>query len=145
MDDDNNSLELKKQINMTFGAGYKKSDLADQVIHEEIKESIDVLEKLEGKHDIIPLIMDYRKYSKIKSTYIDPLLELINDQTGRIHTNFNQMVTATGRLSSTEPNLQNIPIRTEEGREIRKAFIHRSFTLFYYVAYSKCIVPVKRS
>jgi len=85
--------------------------------------SIEVLEKLEGKHDIIPLIMDYRKYSKIKSTYIDPLLELINDQTGRIHTNFNQMVTATGRLSSTEPNLQNIPIRTEEGRKIRKAFI----------------------
>jgi len=85
--------------------------------------SIDVLEKLEGKHDIIPLIMDYRKYSKIKSTYVDPLLSLVNENTGRIHTNFNQMVTATGRLSSTEPNLQNIPIRTEEGREIRKAFI----------------------
>ncbi|MCF8002246.1 MAG: DNA polymerase I, partial [Halanaerobiales bacterium] len=85
--------------------------------------SIEVLEKLEGKHDIIPLIMDYRKYSKIKSTYVDPLLELIDEKTGRIHTNFNQMVTATGRLSSTEPNLQNIPIRTEEGRKIRKAFI----------------------
>ncbi len=85
--------------------------------------SIDVLEKLEGKHDIIPLIMDYRKYQKIKSTYVDPLLNLVDDKTGRVHTNFNQMVTATGRLSSTEPNLQNIPIRTEEGREIRKAFI----------------------
>ncbi|HMA60649.1 MAG TPA: DNA polymerase I, partial [Halanaerobiales bacterium] len=85
--------------------------------------SIDVLEKLEDKHDIIPLIMDYRKYQKIKSTYVDPLLELVDDKTGRIHTNFNQMVTATGRLSSTEPNLQNIPIRTEEGRKIRKAFI----------------------
>jgi len=85
--------------------------------------SIEVLEKLEGKHDIIPLVMDYRKYSKIKSTYVDPLLKLVNENTGRIHTNFNQMVTATGRLSSTEPNLQNIPIRTEEGRKIRKAFI----------------------
>src|SRR6056297_195234 len=85
--------------------------------------SIDVLEKLEDKHDIIPLIMDYRKYSKIKSTYVDPLLKLVNQNTGRIHTNFNQMVTATGRLSSTDPNLQNIPIRTEEGRKIRKAFI----------------------
>ncbi|MGM0445923.1 MAG: DNA polymerase I [Bacillota bacterium] len=85
--------------------------------------SIEVLEKLEGKHDIIPLIMDYRKYSKIKSTYVDPLLKLVDENTGRIHTNFNQMVTATGRLSSTEPNLQNIPIRTEEGRKIRKAFI----------------------
>ena len=85
--------------------------------------SIDVLEKLEDKHDIIPLIMNYRKYSKIKSTYVDPLLKLVNQNTGRIHTNFNQMVTATGRLSSTDPNLQNIPIRTEEGRKIRKAFI----------------------
>ena len=85
--------------------------------------SIDVLEKLEDKHDIIPMIMDYRKYSKIKSTYVDPLLKLVNQKTGRIHTNFNQMVTATGRLSSTDPNLQNIPIRTEEGRKIRKAFI----------------------
>jgi DNA polymerase-1 len=85
--------------------------------------SIDVLEKLENKHDIIPKIMNYRKYSKIKSTYVDPLLKLVNQNTGRIHTNFNQMVTATGRLSSTDPNLQNIPIRTEEGRKIRKAFI----------------------
>ncbi|MFO7815390.1 MAG: DNA polymerase I [Halanaerobiales bacterium] len=85
--------------------------------------SIEVLEKLEGQHDIIPLIMDYRKYSKIKSTYVDPLLELVDENTGRIHTNFNQMVTATGRLSSTKPNLQNIPIRTEEGRKLRKAFI----------------------
>ncbi len=85
--------------------------------------SIDVLEKLENKHDIIPFIMEFRKYSKLKSTYVDPLLDLVDEQTGRIHTNFNQMVTATGRLSSTEPNLQNIPIRTEEGRKIRQAFV----------------------
>ncbi|MEC9491082.1 MAG: DNA polymerase I [Halanaerobiales bacterium] len=82
-----------------------------------------VLEKLDGKHEIIPLISEYRELSKLKSTYIDSLPPLINEETGKIHTSFNQMVTATGRLSSTDPNLQNIPIRTEEGREIRKAFI----------------------
>jgi DNA polymerase-1 len=82
-----------------------------------------VLEKLEGKHEIIPLISEYRELAKLKSTYIDSLPPLINQETGKIHTSFNQMVTATGRLSSTDPNLQNIPIRTEEGREIRKAFI----------------------
>ncbi|TDO92110.1 DNA polymerase I [Halanaerobium saccharolyticum] len=82
-----------------------------------------VLEKLEGKHEIIPLISEYRELSKLKSTYINSLPPLINEETGKIHTSFNQMVTATGRLSSTDPNLQNIPIRTEEGREIRKAFI----------------------
>lgn len=84
---------------------------------------IDVLEKLEDKHEIIPLIMEYRQWSKLISTYADALPPLINSETGRIHTSFNQMVTATGRLSSTDPNLQNIPIRTEEGRQIRKAFI----------------------
>lgn len=88
--------------------------------------SIDVLEELEDKHEIIPLIMDYRQWSKFKSTYVDPLPELVNPETQRIHTSFNQMVTSTGRLSSTRPNLQNIPIRTEEGREIRKAFIPAS-------------------
>ena len=82
-----------------------------------------VLEKLEGKHEIIPLISEYRELAKLKSTYIDSLPPLINEDTGKIHTSFNQKVTATGRLSSTDPNLQNIPIRTEEGREIRKAFI----------------------
>ncbi|ADQ15170.1 DNA polymerase I [Halanaerobium hydrogeniformans] len=85
-----------------------------------------VLEKLEGKHPIIPLISEYRELAKLKSTYIDSLPPLINSETGKIHTSFNQMVTATGRLSSTNPNLQNIPIRTEEGREIRKAFIPSS-------------------
>lgn len=85
-----------------------------------------VLEKLEGKHEIIPLISEYRELAKLKSTYIDSLPPLVNEESGKIHTSFNQMVTATGRLSSTDPNLQNIPIRTEEGREIRKAFIPSS-------------------
>ncbi|RJP66584.1 MAG: DNA polymerase I [Ignavibacteriales bacterium] len=81
------------------------------------------LEALQGKHEIIDLIMKYREVQKLKSTYTDALPQLINKQTGRIHTNFNQTIAATGRLSSTNPNLQNIPIRTELGREIRKAFI----------------------
>lgn len=85
--------------------------------------SVQVLEELKEQHDIIPKIMEYRQLMKLKSTYVDALPPLINAESGRIHTSFNQMVTATGRLSSTEPNLQNIPIRTEEGREIRKAFL----------------------
>ena len=85
--------------------------------------SAEVLEKLVPKAEIASYILDYRQFTKLKSTYIDGLKELINKKTGRIHSHFNQTVTSTGRISSTEPNLQNIPIRTEEGRLIRKAFI----------------------
>jgi len=83
----------------------------------------DELMKLKGQHPIIALIQEYRELAKLSSTYIDALPELVNSQTGRLHTSFNQSVTATGRLSSTEPNLQNIPVRTELGREIRQSFI----------------------
>ncbi|NLY44899.1 MAG: DNA polymerase I [Tissierella sp.] len=85
--------------------------------------SVDVLEKLEDQHPIIGKILRYRQIVKLKSTYIDGLTSLINPNTGRIHSNFNQTITTTGRISSTEPNLQNIPIKTEDGRLIRKAFI----------------------
>ena len=85
--------------------------------------SMSVLEELEDQHDIVPLIKEYRHWSKLKSTYLEALPPLVNENTGRLHTSFNQMVTATGRLSSTDPNLQNIPIRSKEGREIRKAFV----------------------
>ncbi len=85
--------------------------------------SADELMKLRDYHPIIRLIQDYRELTKLANTYVDALTELVNKKTGRLHTSFNQTVTATGRLSSTEPNLQNIPIRTEIGREIRKAFI----------------------
>lgn len=83
----------------------------------------EVLEQLYDHHPIIPLIMDYRTLVKLKSTYVDALQEYIHPDTGRVHTIFKQAVTATGRLSSVEPNLQNIPIRMEEGRRIRKAFV----------------------
>jgi len=86
----------------------------------------EVLSKLVGKHAIVPKILDYRSVQKLKSTYVDTLPELVNAKTGKIHTSYNQAVAATGRLSSDNPNLQNIPIRTERGREIRKAFIPRS-------------------
>lgn len=83
----------------------------------------DVLEKLEGRHEIISKILDFRQLGKLKSTYIEGLLKVINPKTGKIHTCFNQTLTQTGRLSSTDPNLQNIPIRLEEGKKIRKAFL----------------------
>lgn len=82
----------------------------------------ETLEKFEA-HPIIPMILEYRNLTKLQSTYIDVLPTLIHPETGRVHTSFNQTVAATGRLSSSDPNLQNIPIRTELGREIRKAFI----------------------
>jgi DNA polymerase-1 len=83
----------------------------------------EVLEKLQDQHEIIPKILHYRQLGKLYSTYIEGLTKEIHPETGRIHTSFNQVTTATGRLSSTEPNLQNIPIRLEEGRKIRKAFV----------------------
>ncbi|MDI9340657.1 MAG: DNA polymerase I [Sediminibacterium sp.] len=87
--------------------------------------SEDVLVKLEKLHPIVSKILDYRELVKLKSTYVDTLPELVNTRTRRIHTSFNQVVAVTGRLSSDNPNLQNIPIRTERGRQIRKAFIAR--------------------
>ncbi|MBB6448201.1 DNA polymerase-1 [Geomicrobium halophilum] len=83
----------------------------------------DVLEKLADKHEIIPKLLHYRQVMKLKSTYIEGLLKVIHKDTKKIHTRFNQALTQTGRLSSAEPNLQNIPIRLEEGRKIRKAFV----------------------
>lgn len=85
--------------------------------------SADILEKLIDKHPIIPLILEYRTVSKLKSTYVDGLIPLISSTDGKVHAHFNQTVTTTGRISCTEPNLQNIPIRQEMGRKLRKAFI----------------------
>jgi len=84
---------------------------------------VNTLEKLQGKHEVVDLILQHRTFSKLKSTYVDALPALIHPKTGRVHTDFNQAVTSTGRLSSSNPNLQNIPIRTEFSRQIRRAFI----------------------
>lgn len=91
----------------------------------------DVLSKLEHVHPVVKMVLDFRELVKLKNTYVDTLPQMINKRTGRIHTNFMQTVAATGRLSSNNPNLQNIPIRTNRGKEIRKAFISRNnnFTL----------------
>ena len=99
--------------------------------------SEEVLESLRNKHDIIGKILEYRGLKKLLSTYIDALPQLINPKTGRIHTSFNQTVTATGRLSSSNPNLQNIPIRDEDGKEIRKAFIPDDGCSFVSADYSQ--------
>lgn len=84
---------------------------------------VSVLESLVGLHPIIEQLLGYRQLTKLKSTYVDALPRMVNPRTGRVHTSYNQAVAATGRLSSTDPNLQNIPIRTERGREIRRAFV----------------------
>ena len=84
---------------------------------------VSVLEELRGEHEIVEHLLEYRQLSKLKSTYVDALPALINPKTGRVHTSYNQTIAATGRLSSSDPNLQNIPIRTEIGRSIRKGFI----------------------
>ncbi len=86
----------------------------------------EVLDKLRGQHEIIEKILKYRQLVKLKTTYIDGLMNLVDKKTHKIHSSFNQTVTNTGRISSTEPNLQNIPIKTEEGRKIRKAFVPKS-------------------
>lgn len=96
-----------------------------------------VLEGLQGEHPIIDAILEYRELSKLKSTYVDALPELVNPETGRIHTSYNPTGTVTGRISSTNPNLQNIPIRTEEGRRIRRAFVAQEGWLLLGADYSQ--------
>ena len=98
---------------------------------------VEVLTALSAYHDLPAQVLQHRSLSKLKSTYVDALFTLIQPETGRIHTSYNQTVTATGRLSSSNPNLQNIPIRTEEGRDIRRAFIPREGWSFVSVDYSQ--------
>jgi len=102
-----------------------------------VSTDVEVLETLSPLHSLPKELLRYRELSKLKSTYVDALPELINKETGRLHTSFNQAVTATGRLSSSNPNLQNIPIKTEEGRKIRKAFIGEKGNLIMSADYSQ--------
>ena len=99
--------------------------------------SEEVLQQLRGKSDIVGKILEHRGLKKLLGTYVDALPKLVNRRTGRIHTSFNQAVTATGRLSSSDPNLQNIPVRGEDGKEIRKAFVPEEGCLFFSADYSQ--------
>ncbi len=143
------SIQLQQEIHKLEKEIYKDSDIEfniasskqlGEVLFEHLKitdkpkltktkqysTSEDVLTKLKNKHPIVKKILDYRSLTKLKSTYADALPLMINPRTGRVHTSYNQAVTSTGRLSSNNPNLQNIPVRTERGREIRKAFVPRN-------------------
>ena len=117
------TLQISAKAKKTKGGQYSTSE--------------EVLESLRDKHPVVGRILDYRGLKKLLSTYIDALPALINSRTGRIHTSFNQTVTATGRLSSSNPNLQNIPIRHEDGREIRRAFIPDDGCEFFSADYSQ--------
>jgi DNA polymerase-1 len=99
--------------------------------------SVDVLEELALSHELPRLILDWRSMQKLKGTYVDALPQLVNPQTGRVHTSFNQAVAATGRLSSSDPNLQNIPVRTDLGREIRRAFVAEPGSVLISADYSQ--------
>ncbi len=125
------NINSPQQLGKILFEHLKISDTAKKTATKQYSTAEDVLTKLAHKHPIVQLILDYRSLVKLKSTYVDALPALVNKQTGHVHTSYNQAVAATGRLSSNNPNLQNIPIRTEKGREIRKAFVPRSeeFTL----------------
>ncbi len=115
----------------------KLDDKAKKTKTGQYSTSEDILEKIRSKHPIIGKILDFRGLKKLLSTYIDALPLLINQRTGKVHTSFNQTVAATGRLSSTNPNLQNIPIRDAQGKEIRKAFIPDDGCVFLSADYSQ--------
>jgi len=112
-----------KQVGEILFDRLKVTDKAKKTKTGQYSTSEDVLSSLRDTHEIIPKILEYRELTKLKNTYVDPLPTMIDPATGRLHTTYSQAVAATGRLSSDHPNLQNIPIRTERGREIRKAFI----------------------
>jgi len=120
------NIASPKQMGEVLFDHLKLDDKAKKTKTGQYATSEDVLQKLKTKHPIIEAILSYRELAKLKSTYVDALPELVNKNTGKIHSNFSQAVVVTGRLSSNNPNLQNIPIRTSRGREIRKAFVASS-------------------
>lgn len=120
------NISSPKQLGVILFERLKVTDKPKRTKTKQYSTGEEVLVKLLNRHPIIQLILDYRSLTKLKSTYVDALPALINPRTGRLHTTYNQAVASTGRLSSNNPNLQNIPIRTARGREIRKAFIPRN-------------------
>ena len=119
------NISSPKQLGEVLFERLKVTDKPPRTSTKQYSTAEDVLQKLADRHPIIPLILEYRSITKLVGTYLDSFPKLINPATGRLHTVYNQTVTATGRLSSSNPNLQNIPIRTERGREIRRAFVAR--------------------
>ena len=119
------NISSPRQLGEVLYERLKVTDKPPRTATKQYSTAEDVLQKLAGSHPIIPLILEYRSITKLVGTYLDSFPKLINPATGRLHTVYNQTVTATGRLSSSNPNLQNIPIRTERGREIRRAFVPR--------------------
>jgi DNA polymerase-1 len=117
------NISSPKQLGIVLFEKMELNDNAKRTKTKQYSTDEDTLMSMRGKHPIINKILEYRSLKKLLSTYVEALPELINKKTGRIHTSFNQAVTATGRLSSSNPNLQNIPVRDEDGREIRKAFV----------------------
>jgi len=117
--------------------GLKPPDARKTTASGKFSTSADVLEELRGQHVVVDLILEYRELSKIKSTYLDALPAVVNPRTGRVHTSFNQTGSVTGRLSSSDPNLQNIPTRSEIGRQVRKAFIAADGWTLLSVDYSQ--------
>lgn len=131
------NIASPKQVGEVLFDRLKIVDKAKKTKTGQYVTSEEVLESLRGKHEIVGKILEHRGLKKLLGTYIDALPQLINPHTGRIHTSFNQTVTATGRLSSSNPNLQNIPIRNEDGKEIRKAFIPDDGCEFFSADYSQ--------
>jgi DNA polymerase-1 len=119
----NLNISSPKQLGVVLFEKMQLNDKAKRTKTKQYSTDEETLLSMRGKHPVINKILEYRSIKKLLSTYVEALPELINKKTGRIHTSFNQAVTATGRLSSSNPNLQNIPVRDEDGREIRKAFV----------------------
>jgi DNA polymerase-1 len=117
------NIQSPRQLGEVLFERLKITDNVKKTATKQYSTAEDVLAKLAHKHPIVQTVLDYRSLTKLKSTYVDTLPSLVNPVSGRLHTSYNQAVAATGRLSSNNPNLQNIPIRTERGREIRKAFV----------------------
>ena len=131
------NISSPKQVGEVLFERLKVVDKAKKTKSGQYSTSEEVLEGLRTKHPIVEKILEHRGLKKLLSTYVDALPALINPQTGKIHTSFNQTVTATGRLSSSNPNLQNIPIRNEDGKEIRRAFIPEPGCEFFSADYSQ--------
>lgn len=131
------TITSPRQVGEVLFEELRLNDKAKKTKSGQYSTSEDVLEALKTKHPIVEKILAHRALKKLISTYVDALPKLINPETGHIHTSFNQAVTATGRLSSSSPNLQNIPVRGEDGREIRKAFVPEEGCVFFSADYSQ--------